>query len=302
MSNSPIPSGMYICQPLLLQTTQLTNPFFQKSSPIETEETATGLDAIKLRTTHGHNDGVFVVNQPIIMNYAAELIKAVRIIQERQYEIVLCPLRGARMPGLQARVMSDNVDLFRPFDGTGMAQGTNDERILRRLEELLTANTAPAEPRQIGVLDTAIGGDSCSALTKLLAQLSRQMKQEWDVRFHLIHAFERRPTRATRAYSHRTTSFRVEIDYHPVADLLIEDEPALLGFDTKHDGNQTVIHRFQQDGQIMYCEGETTTLFRKAPLDEVMIAVVSDEISRQIQELPDATLLVPDRWKKHTTL
>lgn len=299
MNNSPIPSGMYLCEPLVLHTSQITNPYFHSSSPLEQEEKATGSDARKLLKTYSQGANVFVVKKPVVMDYAAELVRAVRVIKERRYELVLCPLRGARMPGIQARAMSDNADIFHPFDGTGMAQGINDERILRDLAAIMTAASPPSEPRQVGVLDTAIGGDSCVALTRLLRQLSRQLNQHWRVRFHLIHASQSRPPRATNAYSYSTKDFQVEIDYHPVADLLIEDEPALLGYDTKWDGTQTVINRFKQDGQIVYCEGETTTVFRKAPLDEAVIAVVSNEISQQIQGLADAKLIEPDQWRKH---
>lgn len=299
MNNSPIPSGIYLCQPLVLQTIQVTNPFFPGASPVEPQEIAVGEDAKKLYASAKQSQDCFVVNRPIVMDYAVELVRAARLIREREYDLVLCPLRGARLPGIQARVMADNADNFRSIDGTGMAQGSNDARILRELREIIFSTPGKSEPRQLGVLDTAKGGDSCHNMARLLSLLNKESEQEWGVRFHLLHAADRTPPRATQAYSYGSQTFQVEIDYHPVADLLIEDEPALLGYDITRQGSQSFSHRLQQDGSILYRDREKATLFRKAPLDETMIGIVTDEVSHHIQGLPDAQLIDPERWKAH---
>jgi len=300
MNDPPIPSGVYLCRPLVLRVTETTTPFFPGPSPVESEEVAVGQDAEKLyESTKQHND-CFVINRPIVMDYVTELVRAARVIREREYNVVLCPLRGARLPGIQAKVMADNADIFRPFDGTGMAQGSNDDRILSELREVIYSTPVTSEPRRIGVLDTAIGGDSCRSLARLLSQLNAdEGQQQWQVRFHLLHAAHRKPPRANQAYSYGNKLLRVEIEYHPVADLLIEDEPALLGYDLSRQGTLSNSHRLQQDGQILYRDEQKATLYRRAPLDETMIGIVSNEISQNIQSLPDAELVDPDRWKAH---
>lgn len=300
MGCSPVPSGIWLCEPLIYRTTEITNPYYPKSTPIEPEEVASGSDIDQLVSKYRNKENYFIMNGPVVMDYASELVRTVRLIKEQAYELVLCPLRGARLPGIQARVMLDNADCFRQFDGTGMAQGNNDTRILNEIESNLSATTNPEEPRRLGVLDTAIGGDSCNALARLLETLNKKQGKEWIVRFHLIHPAQRQPPRAVNAFAYQTKTFRVEIDYHPVADLLIEDEPKLLGYGTKPNGTQTVTHRLQQDGQIILLDQGSATLFRKAPLDEMMIGIVSEKISEQIQSLPDAVLIDPDRWKEHT--
>lgn len=299
MNDSPIPSGIYLCQPLVLQATQITNPFFPGASPVEAQEVAMGKDAESLYASAKQAPTFFVVNRPIVMDYAVELVRAARLIREREYDLVLCPLRGARLPGLQARVMSDNADTFRPFDGTGMAQGSNDERILREVREIIFSTPVRSDPRKVGVLDTAKGGDSCHSLARLLSTLNQEAGQDWLVRFHLLHAADRTPPRASQAYSFGSRTFEVEIDFHPVANLLIEDEPALLGYDISREGSQSSSHRLQQDGHILYRDKERAILFREAPLDETMIGIVTNEISQHIQGLPDAQLIDPDRWKIH---
>jgi hypothetical protein len=185
--------------------------------------------------------------------------------------------------------MSSKADLFRAFDGTGMAQGVNDAHIIAELKAILLHSSPYTQPRRIAVLDTAKGGDSCLACTRLLGTVNRECGQAWDVTFHLFHPRGRIPPRSWRAYDHKTPQFHPSVLYHAVADLLIEDERNLLGYDVERVGPEIVSRRFQQDGTILYCDGRNVTVFRKAPLDEVMIGIVGQEIADELNHLPDVS-------------
>jgi hypothetical protein len=153
-----------------------------------------------------------------------------------------------------------------------------------------------AEQRKIGVLDTAVGGDSCRAMARLLRQLNDEAVQAWSVQFHLIYGADRYPSRATEAYSSGGKLFQVDVVYHEVASLLIEDEPGLLGYDVNRGSGQSNIVRFRQEGQILVCDTQGATLFRKAPLDETMIALVGREMAKLIQTMPDIKPVNLDYW------
>src|SRR5262245_19007272 len=46
----------------------------------------------------------FSVQQNILSDYAQTIVHVARIIKEGQYDVILCPLRGARHPVLQANI------------------------------------------------------------------------------------------------------------------------------------------------------------------------------------------------------
>jgi hypothetical protein len=288
-------SGLFVCEQILFRPIEITSPFIKPAAPMEVADQVTGPQADMFATRMRQSPGVFPVSETVLRRYAETLVEVSRAIKESTYDIVLCPMRGARMPGLQGNLVCQS-EPFEPFDGADMAQRVNDERILSDLRRLIHERPAAGEPRQIGVLDTAVGGDSCRELARLLRRLNEDGKERWSVRFHLIHAEGRQPSRATDAYSSRSRQLNIEIIYHPVVNLLIEDEPRLLGYDVTRGGGQSHIVRFQQEGQILVFGQDRVQLFRRAPLDETMIALVSKEIMDLIQRMPDIRPVNLDHW------
>lgn len=282
-----VASGQYICWPTLANTISLAGPVYAKASPLEPERIAHGRDAGLLLDSYANQPSCYTMQQSVVRDYAAGVVRAIRAITELNYEIILCPIRGARMPGIQCSVMSSKPGLFQAFDGTGMAQGVNDARIVAELKAILLASPPQTQPRRIAVLDTAKGGDSCLSCARLLGIINRDARQSWDVTFHLFHAKGKTPPRSRQAYDYKTEQFRLLVRYHEVTDLLIEDDPKLLGYATERAGPEIFSRRFQQDGTILYCDGQNVTQFRKAPLDEVMIGIVGQEIARELNSLPD---------------
>jgi hypothetical protein len=238
---------------------------------------------------------VFGVSQQVLKGYAEKLIEVSRIIKESAYDLVLCPMRGARMPGLQGQLVTQS-EPFQPFDGTDMGKRINEERILADLRRLILDRSRAGEQWKLSVLDTAVGGDSCREMARLLRQVNDGCNEQWLVRFHLIHAEDQYPGRSTAAYLFASKRLQIEIMPHSVTSLLIEDEPSLLGYDVYRGTHESHIVRFQQEGQIFVHGPQGVRLYRRAPLDETMIALVSQEIMKLIQEMPDVKPVNLDYW------
>lgn len=288
-------SGLFVCEQILFRPTEITSPFLKPAAQPEVVDYQTGKQASLFPSKARQTKGVFSVSQQVLSRYAEKLIEVSRIIKESGYDVVLCPMRGARMPGLQGHLVTQS-EPFQPFDGTDMGKCTNEDRILGDLRRLIHEHPRAGEQRKIGVLDTAVGGDSCREMARLLHQVNDEGGESWLARFHLIHAEDKYPFRSTDAYGFASKQFQVEIMPHAVTSLLIEDEPSLLGYDVYRGTGESHIFRFQQEGQIMVYGPEGVKLYRKAPLDETMIALVSQEMMRLIQQMPDIRPVNLDHW------
>jgi hypothetical protein len=84
------------------------------------------------------------------------------------------------------------------FDGADMGRGLNEARIMSTLREVVYNHAKKWDGRQIGVLDTAVGGNSCFQLARLLRLLNDEAKESWSVTFHLVHAENVQPFRARK--------------------------------------------------------------------------------------------------------
>ncbi len=292
--NTMLGSGLFLCEQLFSQKVKITSPYIMPDA-LEKVDGTSGQETAAFVARIGQSPRVFLLYQPTLNTYAGKLVEVARMIKESAYDIVLCPMRGARMPGVQAALVCQ-TEPFRPFDGSDMAQQFNDERILADLRRLTRETPKSSDQRKIGVLDTAVGGDSCRQMARLLRQLNDQGKEQWVVTFHLVHADGRIPPRAGQAYSSGNKQLIIRIHYHEVTDLLIEDEARLLGYDVSRGGGQSHIVPYQQDGQILLYGPEEAALYRRAPLDESMLALVGREIMNLILTMPDIKPVNLDYW------
>src|ERR1051326_3171689 len=210
MFNRPttiVGSGGFVCEQLLAQPGNITSPFL-KAGALEQGDGASGPQTSGFVARVRETPNVFTVHQPTLNVYAKRLIEVTRIIKESNYDLMLCPMRGARMPGMQAELVSQS-DPFSPFDGSDMGKGVNDDRIKADLRSLIFERPCAGEQRKIGVLDTAVGGDSCREMARLLRQVNDEVREQWSATFHLIHAEGRIPPRATDAYRSEEHTFEL---------------------------------------------------------------------------------------------
>jgi hypothetical protein len=288
-------SGMFACDPLVYQQVTLTAPFLKPAAALAPQQTETGPEAARFAAYMKKSPEVFPVSQVLLARYAAKLVEVSRLVKESAYDIVLCPMRGARMAGLQVDLIC-STEPIQAFDGSDMGKGINVERILSDLRALIYEHPPALDVREIGVLDTAVGGDSCREFARLLRLLNERGKEKWRVRFHLIHAEGKEPPRANQARQFASKKLEIEIWFHPVDSLLIEDEEKLLGYDVSRSAGESHVVRYQQEGQLLVFSLDKVTLYHRAPLDESMIALVSDAIAGSIQQTPDIKPVNLDHW------
>lgn len=287
-------SGLAIAESYLSGALRFTYPYV-KPGTLEVVQAVTGSAVNSFVAGFNKAPNVIAVHEPTLSTYAGKLFDIAYSIKASAYDIVLCPLRGARMAGVHVDLVCE-TEPVRAFDGSDMAQRTNDERILGELHRLIWDLPLRSERRELAVLDTAKGGDSCREMTRLLRQLHERRQEQWAVTFHLIHAEGQQPPRARQAFDFRCDTFAVTITYHPVTELLIEDEAKLLGYDIVRGGGQSRIIPFQQDGQILLYGLREAKLFRAAPLDESLLALVSDLMAEHMLTMPDIKPVNLDHW------
>lgn len=298
--NDYIPSGVWLAPALVgfTTSTKISNPFYQSNSRNQIETIEFGDGALKLIESSLNKQGVYRVQKTQVSDYASRLVNVARMIKESNHDLVLCPLRGGRLPGLQAQIICDDPNLFHPFDGTDMSRGTNDNRISEELRAILSDNRFSKNLR-IAVLDHAKGGDSCKAMSRLLSQINATTQNTWMVDFYLLHQADHNPERSGHAYGYQNKRFRVQVLKIAVEGLLIEDESALLGYQVSRSDRGTYSQRLQVDGRLLIIESDKATLLKPSQIDEVLIGVVGEEIGNAITQISDAKLVDPDYWMKH---
>jgi hypothetical protein len=286
-----IGSGAYCFERLIQGRTyqppiEMTGPCVTPWSTLQPERYESGPGIDLFVSEMKKRPDVFSVQQNTLSDYAQTIVQVARVIKESQYDVILCPLRGARHPGLHANIMCKN-EPFSPFDGAHLAQGENDGRILDDLRRIVTGLSTSAKPLKISVLDTAVGGDSCREFARLLSLLNGQLKGRWAVDFHLIYGAEKFPRRSWDAGGYTSETLKINVKHHEVTNLLVEDEVRMLGYDLAEDGSGTRIVRVSHLGQIMVYNSTEAKVFKEAPFDEMMVAIVGAEIADELRTLPE---------------
>lgn len=285
-------SGEFICGPILANTIAINNAYFPHDSPLTVKEYAYGRDAVKLYDACGSTPHILRVNREHFTEYASQIVKGVRIVNEMSYDVVLFPLRGVRNVAVQATVMSPDNSNYWAIDGTQMWNSHNDQRIQGDLRSILAHEKYQGRHLRIGIVDTAKGGNGCHALANHFDQIHTDNNAQWDLHFHLFHSQYRDPALARTVITNQG-NVRKAVDFYPVQDLLFEDESRLLGYELIKEGKKTFAQRFQEEGQILLPVENGYALYEPAPLDTTMIAIMGNAITEELQTLPDVELSKP---------
>jgi len=110
-----IGSGLFVCEQILSQQINITSPYVKPNAPAEPVEQIGCREVDDFVARKKLNRCVFPVQQSVLSEYAAMLIEVSRLIKESAYDIVFCPMRGARMAGLQANLVCES-EPFNPFE------------------------------------------------------------------------------------------------------------------------------------------------------------------------------------------
>lgn len=292
------PSGEYICAPTLLSTVSIANPFYLRDSPLSIDDVGIGRQGDLLQEKMREDRDAVFVTKSALRSYSDRIVGIARHFKEKDYGLVLCPLRGGRMPSVQVATMCEASDKFAAFDYADGAQGQNDKRIINDLLGILDP-LGREDLRQVAVLDAAKGGNGATELSRILYDdVFPELGGQWECDFHLLYADDRDPPSTSRVYGHRTKAISFDVQHHPVSSLLVEDQEALLGYKIVRDENGSQVHPLRAEGQLVVVDENEATVYAKNPLDQVVIGAVGGEIKEALDRLNDARLNDPSYWHR----
>jgi len=193
-----------------------------------------------------------IITREQIDSYADQLVAVASNLAERPIDLMIVPYRGGLTPSLHLQVMNK----FKyPHFPLGFSRGSQ-ERNRQSIEDELVWNLERFREREkllIGIIDTAIRGDSSLKLADILNSAKRHFyKQQWRIVFHLLHSDEKYPTpplvKGIANFNAERLWFEVEL--HKVASLLVEDWDEGIGLRAAWQ-NGICYYRTTTDGQVI---------------------------------------------------
>lgn len=175
-----------------------------------------------------------------------------RNLAERPIDLMIVPYRGGLTPSLHLQVMNKFQYPQLPL---GFSAGSQ-ERNRQSIEEELIWNLERFRERGqllIGVIDTAIRGDSSLKLANILKSAKRHFeKQPWRVVFHLLHSDEKysTPPLVKDIAKFNAASLGFEVELHKVPSLLVEDWDEGIGLRADWQ-NGICYYKTTTDGQVI---------------------------------------------------
>lgn len=193
-----------------------------------------------------------IITREEIDSYADQLVNVARNLAERPIDLMIVPYRGGLTPSLHLQVMNKFQYPQLPL---GFSAGSQ-ERNRQSIEDELIWNLEQFREREqllIGVIDTAIRGDSSLKLADILKSAKRHFeKQQWRIVFHLLHSDEKYPTpplvEGIVKFNFDTLWFEVEL--HKVPSLLVEDWDEGIGLRADWK-NGFCYYKTTTDGQVI---------------------------------------------------
>jgi len=185
-------------------------------------------------------------------SYADRLVEVATDLAKRPINVMLVPYRGGLTPSLHLQVMNK---FQYPHIPLGFTQGSQ-ERNRQSIEDELVWNLERLQKRAqlvIGIIDTAIRGDSSFKLADILKSAKRHFdKHQWRVVFHLLHSREKYPTPplVRDIANFNTESLWFEVELHDVPSLLVEDWDEAIGLRTDWQ-NGICYYKTTTDGQVI---------------------------------------------------
>lgn len=187
-----------------------------------------------------------------IDSYADQLVNVARNLAERPIDLMIVPYRGGLTPSLHLQVMNKFQYPQLPL---GFSAGSQ-ERNRQSIEDELIWNLERFRERGqllIGIIDTAIRGDSSLKLADILRSAKRHFeKQQWRIVFHLLHSDEKYPTPplVKDIDKFNAASLWFEVELHIVPSLLVEDWDEGIGLRAEWQ-NGICYYKTTTDGQVI---------------------------------------------------
>src|SRR5438128_5736293 len=122
-------SGVYYCERPVARPVAITGPFVDSNQVLKPAEYERSENAARLAERLRRQPGVVGIEDVALSDFADMLVRVARSIKEYRYDVVLCPLRGGRIIGLETNLICQSEPI-EPFDGSDMGRRLNEQRNL----------------------------------------------------------------------------------------------------------------------------------------------------------------------------
>jgi hypothetical protein len=235
-----------------------------------------------------------------INKYADELIKLAATIKSSQYDMLICPLRGALKPTSYLKTMNaiDTEVQWLPF--TGASSGKNDKEIKGYLKQIIGKNLGDKELFTISIIDTAIEGYGINKLTDLLIQLREFFpdSQNWIIRFYIIHPSTANTVRIESVQRKSTSNLQFIVHRSKVDSLLVEDWEPALGINIRFSGSSIEAKNGIQSGRIILKDNDSILVVDSDEMSKYVDVLIASKISEAMATHPDLKY-VEDVWQDY---
>lgn len=241
-----------------------------------------------------------VIKQAEIDNYGDALVSQVApAVALLSHDVLILPLRGARQPGILHKTVTglpDEKTLVLKY--TNWSNPTRNDEIYADLRDRLVHHSKDREALNVGILDTAKGGNGSSNLARMMVHLHDDAYQgmPWRVHFHLIHSRERYPEKARFLEALSTSSVRITKTMYPVDDLLVEDWSEGIGLEATMEGGRFRMKRLTVPGKVAVQDSQGVTIYESEDLSKQITQFLADSVNESIFTSDDMQY-VRDVWQ-----
>ena len=231
-----------------------------------------------------------VITEAQLIDYAQAVVNVGKAVRADRYQLIFVPLRGGLKPGTQLEVILKYSVRVEWLPYTGGSTGRNDELLIRILRDALEELAKEQSQLRIAVVDTAIGGHGAAHLAELmLAAASVVDASGIEVTFHLIHPRERHPARAEGISSLTAPSIALNVVFHPVESLLVEDWSEAIGIRIVPDDDAgLLIKKACTEGRVIIRDAEAVRVVDSEELQNVVDAYIARFVNLDILTDPKA--------------
>jgi len=220
-------------------------------------------------------------------DYALTLLaELVPNLIEQNHDVILFPLRGCRQPGIVTKVVAgippESVVIF---NYTYATVGSQQEVIRSQLIEQLQQRLPNREIVNLGIVDTAKGGNGSIHLASVLADIQEEhfAGQKWSVQFHLLHARDKTLDLSSKSYlipDAKTDSvFFLWPRLYAVEDLLVEDWDDGIGISTYRDGETIELKKAETPGRIIVRDATGVSLIESPNLSDLVTSLMVESVN-----------------------
>ena len=220
-------------------------------------------------------------------DYALTLLtKLVPNLIRYKHDVVLFPLRGCRQPGIVTKVvvgLRDEQAVV--FNYTYATAGSQQELIRSQLIERLKRTLPDEEFANIGVVDTAKGGNGSIHLAGVLSEIQAAhfSDQRWSVQFHLLHDRDRTPDLSSKSYlipdAGSSSVFFLWPKLYAVDSLIVEDWDDGIGISTYRDGKTFQLKKAETPGRLIVRDDVEVSLIESPDLSKVVTGLMVEAVN-----------------------